>query len=185
MCLRRAPHCEMAHSIPKYARLEFERRFLLRDIPDLSEIGFRTIDDLYLDGTRLRLRKITCQHRDTQYKLCKKYASDGSRPLALVNIYLTSQEYAVLGALTGKAVRKRRYDIIPSTLCIDVFEDHLAGLVLGELELESAIALDAFTPPPWVGRDVSHDPFFAGGNLASIDADQLAAKLLSLQSGAW
>jgi len=174
----------MANSIPKYAKPEFERRFLLGDIPDLSEKRFRLIDDLYLDGTRLRLRKITSQDRDTQYKLCKKYPSEGGGPLPIVNIYLTSQEYDLFSALPGKELRKKRYDVIPSAFCIDVFEDHLAGLVLGELELESAIALQSFMLPPWVGRDVSHDPFFAGGNLVSIEAGQLAAKLLSLQSRA-
>ncbi|MBB6484502.1 hypothetical protein [Rhizobium lusitanum] len=172
----------MAHSIPKYAKPEFERRFLLGDIPDLSDKRFRLIEDLYLDGTRLRLRKITGQDRETQYKLCKKYPSESGEPLAIVNIYLTAQEHDLFSALPAKGLRKKRYNVIPSAFCIDVFEDHLAGLVLGELELESAVALETFILPPWVGRDVSRDPFFAGGNLASIDAKQLATKLLSLQS---
>jgi len=172
----------MANPIPKYARLEYERRFLVRDIPDLSGIAFRLIEDLYLDGTWLRLRKITCHERDTQYKLCKKYPGTGSDPLAIVNIYLTSQEYDVFSALTGKGIRKRRYNMASSALCLDVFEGQLAGLVLCEIEAESAVLLEAHTLPHWIGRDVSSDPFFIGGNLASIDAAQLSAKLASLGS---
>jgi CYTH domain-containing protein len=173
----------MASSIPKYAQLEYERRFLVSEIPDLSGMVFRLIEDLYLDETRLRLRKIThLGEQEPQYKLCKKYHGEDANPVALVNIYLTEQEYDVLCVLQGKRIRKRRYNIasIAPVLCIDVFEGHLAGLMLCELEAESAASLAAYTVPQWIGRDVSDDPFFRGGNLASIDAAQLMAKLSSI-----
>ncbi len=173
----------MANSIPKYARPEYERRFLLGDIPDLSGIAFRLIEDLYLDGTRLRLRKIICEDGDEQYKLCKKYLGPSANPVAIVNIYLTSQEYDLLSALNGKGIRKRRYNIASSEyLCLDVFEGQLVGLVLCEIEAESVALLEAHALPHWIGRDVSDDPFFTGGNLASIDAAQLSARLASLGS---
>ncbi|TWB57961.1 CYTH domain-containing protein [Rhizobium sp. ERR 922] len=173
----------MANSIPKYARPEYERRFLLSDIPDLSGIAFRLIEDLYLDGTRLRLRKIICEDGNEQYKLCKKSPGPSANPLAIVNIYLTSQEYDLLSALNGKGIRKRRYNIASSEyLCLDVFEGQLVGLVLCEIEAESVALLEAHALPHWIGRDVSDDPFFTGGNLASIDAAQLSARLVSLGS---
>lgn len=170
----------MISSIPKYARLEYERRFLVSEVPDLSGMAFRLIEDLYLDGTRLRLRKITRPgEQEPQYKLCKKYPGDDADLIPIANLYLTKQEHDVLRALSGKGIRKRRYNIasITSALCIDVFEGHLAGLMLCELEAESAASLAACTLPQWVGREVSDDPFFRGGNLASIDAAQLMAKL--------
>ncbi|WFU12498.1 hypothetical protein QA646_21580 (plasmid) [Rhizobium sp. CB3090] len=170
----------MANSIPKYARPEYERRFLVNEVPDLSGVAFRLIEDLYLDGTSLRLRKIIHDdERDTLYKLCKKYPGEGTPSLAIVNIYLTPQEYDLFSTLSGKGIRKRRYNIASSALCIDIFEDHLAGLVLCEIEAESATSLEAYVLPQWIGRAVSDDPFFAGGNLASIDAAQLAKKLSS------
>jgi CYTH domain-containing protein len=174
----------MAKPIPKYARPEYERRFLLSDIPDLSGMACRLIEDLYLDGTRLRLRKIICEDENEQYKLCKKYAGPSADPLAIVNIYLTSQEYDLLSELNGKGIRKRRYNIASSALCLDVFEGQLAGLVLCEIEAESVALLEAHTLPHWIGRDVSDDPFFTGGNLASINAVELNAKLASFQSRA-
>lgn len=173
----------MANAIPKYARPEYERRFLLSDIPDLSGLASRLIEDLYLDGTRLRLRKIICEDGNEQYKLCKKYPDPSANPLAIVNIYLTSQEYDLLSALNGKGIRKRRYNIASSEyLCLDVFEGQLVGLVLCEIEAESVALLEAHALPHWIGRDVSDDPFFTGGNLASIDAAQLSARLVSLGS---
>ncbi|MDK4703920.1 MULTISPECIES: hypothetical protein [unclassified Rhizobium] len=147
-------------------------------------MAFRLIEDLYLDDTRLRLRKITCEDGNEHYKLCKKYPGPSANPLAIVNIYLTSQEYDLLSALNGKSIRKRRYNIAPSALCLDIFEGQLAGLVLCEIEAESVALLEAHTLPHWIGRDVSDDPFFTGGNLASIDAAQLSERLASLGSGA-
>ena len=42
----------------RYARIETERRFLVRAVPDgVREVS--EITDYYLDGTRLRLRAVT------------------------------------------------------------------------------------------------------------------------------
>jgi hypothetical protein len=40
----------------KYARIERERRFRVPAAPDIDGVADRTITDLYLDGTRMRLR---------------------------------------------------------------------------------------------------------------------------------
>ena len=47
-------------SIPKYARLEIERRWLVdrNRVPDLDACPQDLITDKYLDGGRLRLRRI-------------------------------------------------------------------------------------------------------------------------------
>jgi hypothetical protein len=42
----------------KYARVEIERRFLLEGVPEGEDVlVVHEIDDRYLDGTRLRLRR--------------------------------------------------------------------------------------------------------------------------------
>ena len=45
---------------PKYAHIERERRFLVDPgkRPDLAGLSFVEIEDRYLDGTRLRLRRM-------------------------------------------------------------------------------------------------------------------------------
>jgi hypothetical protein len=44
----------------KYAVIERERRFLLSRLPDHLDpsVGFRRITDVYIPGTRLRLRHV-------------------------------------------------------------------------------------------------------------------------------
>jgi hypothetical protein len=50
----------LAETSVKYARIERERRFLVRAMPpDLDlDLGFREIRDRYIDGTNLRLRQV-------------------------------------------------------------------------------------------------------------------------------
>ncbi len=172
-------------NIPKYARLENERRFWVRDPPDLAGAPVRLIEDLYLDDSRLRLRAIT--HRDgaaPELKLCKKYGSDDPVSGPITNIYLSADEHRILAALSGKRLVKRRHTVTHDAraFSVDVFEGALVGLVLCEAEAESAEAVRSLVFPPWARRDVTEDPFFSGGNLAGLTAGDLKARLGAMTS---
>jgi CYTH domain-containing protein len=165
--------------IPKYAKLENERRFLVVDGPDLSTAPGRLIEDIYLDNCRLRLRAITEIGGAREFKLCKKYESDDPASGPVVNIYLSATEHAVLAALPGHPLRKRRYPIMwqGMTYSVDVFESELRGLVICEAEATSPAAIEDLAFPPWAGPEVTHDPFYTGGQLARLSAAQLMARL--------
>src|SRR2546423_12313657 len=98
----------------KYARVERERRFLLRDLPEgLTRASEHVqIWDNYITNTRLRLRKIRLpQTRQWITKLTQKYApapEDFSRTV-ITNIYLSAVEYEVLSVFEGNEIRKNRY----------------------------------------------------------------------------
>ena len=65
--------------LPKYALWEIERRFLVdpAKLPALDPASERRIEDLYLDGGRLRLRAVTWTVSGRrEFKLCKKYERD-------------------------------------------------------------------------------------------------------------
>jgi CYTH domain-containing protein len=167
-------------NIPKYAKLEHERRFLALEPPDLADVRPRLIEDSYLEGGRLRLRRVT--HADgtpTEFKLCKKYGALDAVSEPIVNIYLSEAEYARLAALPGRPVRKRRYTVAwrRRGFGVNVFEGELAGLVLIEAEAESADAARATEFPPWAGLEVTGDLFFTGGSLAGLTRQDLAARL--------
>lgn len=169
-------------TIPKYAVLENERRFLVAKTPDLAGAAVRLIEDFYIDGARLRLRTVT--HFDghaPEYKFCKKYPSDDPASGAIVNIYLTAEEHAVLARLPGRPVRKRRYRTAwgGRGYGVDVFEGALAGLVLCEAEAATPEAIRALAFPPWATREVTGDVFFTGGNLAGLNAEELKERLKS------
>jgi CYTH domain-containing protein len=156
----------------KYARLELERRFLLHEeLPGLDLADGWRIVDRYVDGTRLRLRRMDrLDGSESVYKLAKKELpvdGDFSR-VTITNIYLTGDEYRLLERLAAHELAKRRYKLLDddNLYSVDVFEGDLAGLVLAEISFETEEELDAHVPPAFAVADVSRDVRYTGAALA-------------------
>lgn len=146
----------------KYARYECERRWLLAGIPEGAEDP-RLIRDLYVTGTRLRLRHVGGQG----YKLGHKVRPDPADPavVAHTSMYLDASEFGLLSSLPGRSLAKvrRRLVMVGRVWAIDAFEGPLAGLVLAETEARVG---DEVSPPPLAVREVTGDERFTGGRLA-------------------
>jgi CYTH domain-containing protein len=163
--------------IPKYALMELERRFLLRDEPaPLDPAEAWRIHDRYVEGARLRLRRQDrLDGRESLYKLSKKevpVAGDFSR-VTIVSIYLAREEHTLLeGLLPGDDLTKRRYKLRDGAhvYSVDVFDGHLSGLVLAEINFETEEELDAHVPPAFAIADVSRDEGYTGAALAGAAA---------------
>lgn len=157
----------------KYARPERERRFLVQDEVPAGE-GLRLIEDRYLDGLRLRLRRVT---RDGQsvYKLTQKVRPAESDPseVLITNMYLSEREHARVSTLPGSVVVKMRAVVTTSThdFVVDEFQGPLHGLRLAEVEV--ADLDERLDLPTWLGHEVTYDNRFSGGHLASLDEQQL------------
>lgn len=159
---------------PKYARAELERRWLVDRIrrPATDALASVLIEDRYLTGTRMRLRRMTRCDGWTACKLTKKY--DTGRPEArpIVTTYLTEPEHALLAALPARVLRKRRFHLGHDGLrwSLDLFEGPLAGLEVVEVEVSDETALTALVPPSWTTKEVTHDPRYQCGSLALTNA---------------
>lgn len=157
--------------LPKYAHWVAERRFLVdtRQMPDLNAADARLIEDLYIDGGRLRLRKITMPGgAETEFKLAKKYAPDNPLIGPMTNLYLNADEYEVFNVLPGARLSKRRHKV--GAFVVDVFEGDLKGLVLAECEASNRMAAMAFDVPAWCVREVTNDVEYTGSRLARQQA---------------
>ena len=158
---------------PKYARFELERRWLVDSAvrPSLHDQPFTLIEDRYIDGTRLRLRRMTRGER-TVLKLTKKYETERPEARPIVTAYQTEAERAVLAALPAALMRKRRFHfaIDGHDWSLDLFEGGLAGLELVEAEAADEAALAALVPPPWATKEVTHDARYQCGSLAEAQA---------------
>ena len=156
---------------PKYAQIERERRWLVRPDADPEAEALRCllIEDRYVDGTRLRLRRMTdLATGERAHKLSRKYEAPDPLARPIVTAYLTSGEHAVFAALPARELSKRRYTVREGDrfFNVDRFEGTLAGLSLTEIEQEDDAALRILEPPQWAGREVSHDLCYQGGALA-------------------
>jgi hypothetical protein len=165
----------------KYARPERERRFLFRALPEGRAIRVARIEDRYLLGTRIRLRKAT-ERADVDgeverilYKLTQKVPGPGGAPGLITTIYLDRAEYDLVARLPARSLRKTRLSIPP--LGVDVFEDALSGLVLGEAEFADDESMTRFRPPAKAVAEVTDDPRLTGGQLVASTRSELVAVL--------
>lgn len=160
----------------KYARVEWERRFLLNGFPDrVTVTRVRRIQDLYIEGTRLRLRRASDGSGQVEFKLTQKLRDGpgGARQGLITTTYLSEQEFDVLANLPGRSLTKTRYSVAP--FGIDVFEGQLQGLVLAEAEFSSDEEAAALDLPEFVGNEVSNDIRFTGGNIVRASRAEVAA----------
>lgn len=145
----------------KYAHVERERRWRVDPArrPAVDPAAATLIEDRYIAGTRLRLRRMTA--RDVvALKLTKKY--DVADPVArpIVTAYLDAAEYDVFAALPAAVLTKRRFAV--EAFSLDLFDGALAGLSLVETEADDAATLAIVVPPAWAGDEVTFDPRYAG-----------------------
>ena len=168
----------------KYARIERERRFLLRRLPDGIDPHrrFRRITDIYIPNTRLRLRRVESDDGlKKEWKLTQKYRDGDSPPFQTVitNIYLSEAEYETLARLGGAILRKRRYqmDHDGRRFAIDVFEGELEGIILAEVEGATDDEIENLSVPPFAVQDVTGVEFFTGGRLACATREEVQREL--------
>jgi CYTH domain-containing protein len=168
----------------KYARVERERRYLLRDLPEgMSRADpHLQITDNYITGTRIRIRRVR-EPRTNKWtvKFTQKFAPDPddlSRTI-ITNTYLNALEAEVLSVFDSNEIRKNRYhfDFEEHTFSVDMFLGDLFGLVLAEVGFETDEELDNFPKPPFALADVTHDPLFTGGRLCQLTFSDVRAAI--------
>jgi CYTH domain-containing protein len=169
----------------KYARIERERRYLLRDLPEgLTRADpHLQITDNYITGTRLRIRKVR-EPRTNKWtvKFTQKFTPDPgdlSRTI-ITNTYLNALEAEVLSVFDANEIRKNRYpfEFEGRKFSVDMFLGDLFGLVLAEVSFGTDEELDNFPKPPFALIDVTNDPLFSGGRLCELTFADVKKKIL-------
>lgn len=170
----------------KYARVERERRYLLRDLPEgLTRADpHLQITDNYMTGTRLRLRKVR-EPRSNKWtvKFTQKFAPDPadlSRTI-ITNTYLNAYEADVLSIFNANEIRKNRYyfDFEGRRFSVDMFLGDLFGLVLAEVGFETDEELDNYATPPFAIADVTNEPLFSGGRLSELTFSEVREEIMT------
>lgn len=154
---------------PAFTVVEYERRWLCRDVPRAQVIRSERISDLYVAGSRLRLREARpIDGGPARLRLSRKADVD-SRTRLVTSIYLPEEEFAVLAAsLPGRRIEKLRHTLRSPTevvLSVDQFQGALDGLVMVEAEFGARETMAAFPMPDFTFREVTDDPRYSGGYL--------------------
>jgi CYTH domain-containing protein/CHAD domain-containing protein len=154
---------------------EIERKFLVAQMPR-AESAAATIEQGYLaldPRTEVRLRRI-----DGELLLTAKSGHGEVREE--VEVPIDPGAFEALWPLTaGRRVSKvRHYVPLGESLRaeVDVYAGPLDGLRTAEIEFASPEQADRFTPPPWLGAELTGDERYANQTLATAGLPEQAAK---------
>ena len=147
---------------------EIERKYLVDNLPPEVNLdagakyrqGYLVIDDERALTVRLR-------REGDVYRLAIKKGRGEVR--TEVELPMTASEFdALWGEAEAISLEKTRHVVPIGELKaeVDVFEGWLEGLMMVEVEFESAAEARAFSPPGWFGKDVTDDPRYLNQNLA-------------------
>ncbi|MFQ3264291.1 MAG: adenylate cyclase [Colwellia sp.] len=165
------------YSAPK----EIERKFLVAQLPNLSDAQQATINQGYIthsdDSVEVRLRQ-----KNSDYYLTVKQGLGLIR--TEVETVITHEQFSTLWPLTIAArVEKVRWTgKVTNSLFyeLDVFSGRLQSLHLVEVEFPSVESAKKFIVPAWFGKEVTEDKRFKNKSLAmnEIVIDELLSDFL-------
>jgi CYTH domain-containing protein/CHAD domain-containing protein len=145
---------------------EIERKFLVREMPR-AESGQTVIEQGYLaldENAEVRLRRA-----GAELLLTAKVGHGEVREE--VEVPVEPRAFEALWPLTeGRRVRKvRHYVPLRGDLRaeVDVYGGELEGLRTAEVEFDSRAEADRFSPPPWLGEELTGDLRYANQTLAT------------------
>ena len=150
--------------------MEIERKYLVNEIPfSLDSFDVRIIEQGYLcTAPVVRIRR-----DNNKYELT--YKSGGLMKRREENLPLNQAAYEhLVTKVDGRLIQKKRY-MIPLdgvnaglTVELDVFEGHLAPLVLAEVEFPDENTANAFVAPDWFGDDVTFCGLYHNSYLSKL-----------------
>jgi len=145
--------------------MEIERKFLVTKLPDnLDNYKCRNIEQGYLSTNPVvRVRK-----DNDDYILT--YKGGGMMVREEYNLPLTKESYYhLIQKADGNIITKKRYEI-PTfddlTIELDLFEGLFSGIILAEVEFQSEEQANSYTPPQWLGLDVTRSKEYHNSNMS-------------------
>jgi len=142
--------------------MEIERKFLIKELPDLSKYESKHITQGYLNTNPV------VRVREDGDKYYLTYKGKGLLAREEANLPLTKEAFEHLVVKSdGRIIKKTRYliPLDPYTIELDVFEGDHAPLIMAEVEFPSIEEANAFIPPEWFGEDVTSDSSYHNSNM--------------------
>lgn len=146
--------------------VENERKFLVKEMPNLAGVKFHEIEQGYISFTpEVRIRK-----KGLEYFLTNK--GEGDQIRSEIESRIDKESYANLMLLVqGNVIRKTRYEIeldFGVVAELDIYHGYLEGLVVVETEFKSEEQLKRFVVPTWFGKEVTADKRYKNKWLARL-----------------
>ena len=154
--------CPIKQNTPKGITMEIERKFLIKELPDLTKFENKHITQGYLNTNPV------VRVREDGEKYYLTYKGKGLLAREEANLPLTKEAFEhLIEKSDGKIIRKTRYliPLTPYTIELDIFEGDHAPLIMAEVEFPSVEEANAFVAPDWFGEDVTQNPKYHNSNM--------------------
>lgn len=145
--------------------MEIERKFLVKEMPDLSGIKPVHFERYYLnisDGIEERI-----QRTNDTYSYEKKVTID-SLSRSTEKREITKEEFERIKVESTHAIIRDSYPL-SSNVSIKIYHGEYEGLVRAEVEFSSKAEADNYTPESWMGNEISNSPLGRDSRLLQLD----------------
>lgn len=149
---------------------EIERKFFVKEMPDLSQVQPLSYKRYFLErgnGKEVRISKIgtVCIFEE------KTEVSELER--TRVKKEISREEFDRLKEGASEAIVRDRYNISTSPdIAIQVYHGRFEGLIRAEVEFDSEEAANAFVPLPWMGREMTGLPIARDARLIELSDEE-------------
>ena len=151
--------------------MEIEKKYLLKEMPDLKDYECHKIEQAYLCTSPV----VRVRREDENYYMT--YKGGGMMTREEYNLPLNKEAYDhLVKKADGNVISKTRY-LIPLeeeglTAEVDVFEAPFAPLVMAEVEFVSEEQANAFTAPEWFGEEVTFDGRYHNSYMSKMNFEE-------------
>lgn len=167
--------------------MEIERKFIPSSIPDeFLQDKCYLLEQAYVQTSpviRVRQKATIIDGKPTDSSYILTVKSSGMMARQEFELPLAENEYKeLLSKASGNIITKYRY-VHPITdtlkLELDIFDGIFKGLVIAEIEFPDEETAKKYTPPSFLGEEVTFDSRFHNSNLSKMSSDAIADLLVS------
>ena len=155
---------------------EIERKFLVKRIPNLSGKTKQSFERYYLYrgvGVDARIQKVKDRFEFERKSLNTRLGS------GIQKFEITRKEFDTLKKHSGGAIIRDSYLISENPeVTIKIYHERFEGLIRAEVEFASEEDAQRFTPPDWMGKEITDTPLGRDSRLLDL-ADKEFKELLS------
>ena len=145
---------------------EIERKFFVRQMPDLSSIEPLHYERYFLkrkNGTEERISKVNDKY------VYEKKSEISSLERSREKKEISKEEFERLKGKESEAIIRDRYNISTNPeVSIQIYHGRFEGLVRVEVEFETEEKAKSFVPLPWMGREMTSLPIARDSKLLDL-----------------
>lgn len=159
---------------------EIERKFLVKNLPDLSNLKPIKYERYFLEVTEKSETRI--QFKDNKYELEKKF-NESSLSSRKEKKEISKEEFNKLKKGALKSIIRESYLLCknPETT-IKIYHGDFEGLIRLEVEFKNEKEANNYIPPTWISKEITGTKLGRDSSLIELNKKEFRALLVNFLS---